>query len=97
MNYAPGFDLEQAIIGKASMTDIYPWALRVDRMPSKGRIVVAAPASEGMALYAAFELGLPYLLDPYVPEGASYVLDIDRCLQLDHEWLTDHPEPSTQG
>jgi hypothetical protein len=50
-----------------------------------------------MAIYAAFELGLAYLLDPYVPEGQAYVLDIDRCWQLEHEWLLTHPEPSSRG
>jgi hypothetical protein len=66
-------------------------------MPDRGRLIVAAPASEDMAAYAAFELGLRYLLDPRLPAGRTYLLDVDRCWQLDHEWLTEHPKPSSQG
>lgn len=69
--------------------------MRLEAMPDGGRIVVASPVSEDMAAYASFELGLDYFLDPYLPTGQTYVLDVDRCLQLDHEWLTEHPQPST--
>jgi hypothetical protein len=62
-------------------------------MPESGRVVVAAPSSQEAAEYAAFELGLSYMLDPHFPAGAVFTVDIDRCWQLEHEWMTEH-QPS---
>lgn len=61
---------------------------RVYTMPSSGRLVVAAPGSEKAARYAAFELGLPYLLDPQFEAAAVFMVAIGRLYQLEHEWLT---------
>lgn len=67
--------------------------MRLLELPKEGRIVVAS--TEGLAQYAAFELGLDYFLDPYIPACRTYVLDVSRLWQLEHEWLTEHP--SSQG
>lgn len=63
---------------------------RVETLPDSGRIVVARRFSEDLARYAAFELGLDYYLNAYLPLGKTFVLDVTRCWQLEHEWLVEH-------
>lgn len=67
--------------------------MKRDTLPDAGRIVVASRFCEELAQYAAFELGLDYYLNAYLPQDKTYVLDVTRCWQLEEEWMTEH-QPS---
>jgi hypothetical protein len=50
---------------------------RLEVIPARGRVVLAAPGVEERARIVAIARGLPYVVAAMCPPGTIYVLDVE--------------------